>query len=1165
MKGVFKQFMSVGITAGLVGSSLLLPISGYAETKAKVGVSSLVEKSPLLQQKYSQSKHKGYSEDTLTVKYNRAFSYSELKKMGVTLEETIPELNYMIVKVKDKDQVHKAFQAFSEHTKTLSVSPSTLYTPLDSVDPKSGSQYLHKMLKTEEAQKLAGKHKITVAVVDQGVDPKHPDLKQNLLPSYNAVNPMNQGNPDFHGTHVAGIIGAVKDNGVGGYGVNPNVKILPIDVFNRGWGAYDFAIAKGILKAVDKGADVINLSIGGPVKSPLIEEAINKALDKNIVVVAAAGNTGDDMVSYPAGYEGVISVGSINEKKELATTSSYGPSVDIVAPGDQVYSTLYDYEKGSTFYSLSGTSMATPVVSGVVSLMLSKYPTLTPAQIEYILEHTADDLGEKGFDIKFANGLVNPVKALSYDPKKVPGIVTTELTYRQKMEKATVLEGKEEKGYFTKPSEKHYFKVNVSKGENVQLTLKGATQYDYKIDGEFTSIFGDKEEFEVNKVREGKTEGKLFTAPFSGTLLLTIKDVNGSYDDSKEKKSHYALNAEITKDLPLDQSTLDEPYQVPSVPYDSKDNPFYFIGDGQDDDYYQFQVEEDGLVNINLSEVAGVDSSISVYMEEDFQMYKELEQMKEMDDSEEYFMDPMYYANSNGISESESLTFKAEPGVTYYAKVSNKAGNLFGFFDFMMNPELMEQEKEAPSSLNPYSLSIDTKVLPLDEDIFPDYGIGKWDEENPEEEMVDEVKEQRVKIAELYEEDKPANDEQDMVQMLKDGALPYEVGATDSGFLQMQEDEDWFTITPDQSGVVEFLINQKIKDKPLVELYKLSTSEDRDKEEGIQYLESIGENIKWGMSDVELTSSLYTVLEKGETYFLKVQADFFNGSIPFDGYSISSSYLSGKVSDQYEPNNEWGQAVPVPSRSFSANFASPRDLDTYYYSSKKDEIMGVSFTRGTAPKSMREKLPKELFADVYGMVAFVEDKNNNKRLDEDEYVRAQGIDSMTAEGDTFGSVKVGKNKNYFVIVEGYIDSYVPFSLNPYKLTLHSLDKKDEDSGSVVKNNKPSKPLSLSNITGKLFTGKGYLNTGVPYGDEDWYTVKVPRNTKVKFKLETGFEVDGEISIYQNGKAISVSDYYALGDAEVTEIPLSKGTYYVKVKDVQGNASLTPYEIKVYMH
>ena len=121
---------------------------------------------------------------------------------------------------------------------------------------------------------------------------QHPELKGKLLPSYNAVNPMNQGTPDFHGTHVTGIIAGNKNNGIGGFGVNPNVSILPIDVFDRGYGAYDYAIADGILHAVEKGAKVINMSLGGPMKSPVIEEAIKKALDKNITIVAATGNDG---------------------------------------------------------------------------------------------------------------------------------------------------------------------------------------------------------------------------------------------------------------------------------------------------------------------------------------------------------------------------------------------------------------------------------------------------------------------------------------------------------------------------------------------------------------------------------------------------------------------------------------------------------------------------------------------------------------------------------------------------------------------------------------------------------------------------------------------------------------------------------------------------------
>ena len=123
--------------------------------------------------------------------------------------------------------------AYQKLGHVVSVTPSIQYKTFTTQDPKSSQQYFIKQLNLEKSQALAGNTPITVAVIDQGVDTKHPDLKGRLLPSYNAVNPMNQGSPDFHGTHVAGIIAANKNNGIGGYGVNPNAKILPIDVFDR--------------------------------------------------------------------------------------------------------------------------------------------------------------------------------------------------------------------------------------------------------------------------------------------------------------------------------------------------------------------------------------------------------------------------------------------------------------------------------------------------------------------------------------------------------------------------------------------------------------------------------------------------------------------------------------------------------------------------------------------------------------------------------------------------------------------------------------------------------------------------------------------------------------------------------------------------------------------
>ena len=156
----------------------------------------------------------------------------------------------------------------------------------------------------------------------------------------------------------------------------------------------------------------------------------------------------------------------------------------MVAPGEDIYSTIYDYEKKSTFMSLDGTSMASPMVAGIVSLILSKYPQVTPTQVEYILEHSANDLEAEGYDTKYGNGLVDPVKALQYNIKSLPSLTKTKWNEQEIKDHARKVETKEKvtlNDNIVKSFEEKWYKTDVKKGDHVQFELEGASQFDYKL------------------------------------------------------------------------------------------------------------------------------------------------------------------------------------------------------------------------------------------------------------------------------------------------------------------------------------------------------------------------------------------------------------------------------------------------------------------------------------------------------------------------------------------------------------------------------------------------------------------------------------------------------------------------------------------------------------
>lgn len=246
------------------------------------------------------------------------------------------------------------------------------------------------------------KGEIIVAVIDTGVDYTHREFKGRIVEGYDFVGqdnrPMDVGG---HGTHVAGIVLRATEN--------LPVKIMPVRVINIDYG-YDSVIAQGIRYAVDNGADVLNLSFGAYGFSQTQQEAIQYALDKGVFVVAAAGNDQQLIQNfYPASEEKVFTVGASKSLSERARFSNYGKELDVLAPGEGIYSTIpYDLDtedsKQDGYTEMDGTSMAAPFVSGIAAAIKSASPTITNDELEILLKKHVLDIGQKGFDTETGFG-----------------------------------------------------------------------------------------------------------------------------------------------------------------------------------------------------------------------------------------------------------------------------------------------------------------------------------------------------------------------------------------------------------------------------------------------------------------------------------------------------------------------------------------------------------------------------------------------------------------------------------------------------------------------------------------------------------------------------------------------------------------------------------------
>lgn len=331
--------------------------------------------------------------------------------LGAKAKGRIPQIDVEIVGVPKGRSAEALMKMYEKNPNVVFAEPNgIMQETIAPNDALYSRQWAHPYVNTPAAWDItAGSSSVIIAVLDTGVELTHPDLAGRLVPGYDFINGDSDPSDDRgHGTRVTGIAAATGNNSIGVAGMDWNARIMPVKVLDSsGYGSWS-TVASGITFATDNGAKVINMSLGGTSSSSTLQAAVRYAYGKGCTLVAATGNESSETALYPAAYSEVIAVGSVY-KDVISSFSNYGAHVELVAPGD----TIDSIAPGGAYGRITGTSAATPFVSGLAALLYSAKPGIQPTEVRAAMKNSARDLGSPGWDKYYGWGHIDAAGALA--------------------------------------------------------------------------------------------------------------------------------------------------------------------------------------------------------------------------------------------------------------------------------------------------------------------------------------------------------------------------------------------------------------------------------------------------------------------------------------------------------------------------------------------------------------------------------------------------------------------------------------------------------------------------------------------------------------------------------------------------------------------------------